>query len=422
MIFVGFFICCFIAAGAKASENINVLLQQPVSLHLQNVSVRSILELLAQSAKINMLIDDSVKGNVSLNLQNISWQQAVNIILTAQGLAERKIAGVYLVGTQTQIAKQDQLQLQAQQQIENSEPLQSAIIPISYAKAAIVAQQLKQDSANLLSSRGNLGADERTNCLWIEDVPQKISVIENLVHQLDIPARQVLIEARIVNIDKNYENDLGIKWNIAGAENPNNDTVNNGLHIDLPAANAGQANGAATLGLVMAKMGDDVMLDLELSALENEGNAKIIATPQIITSDQKEALIQTGEEIPFQHATLSGATAVSFKKAVLSLKVTPQITPDGHVLLNLIVNQDRRGAAMVQGEPTIDTREIQSQVLLNNGETIVLGGIYQDDVSDTSQKIPGLSALPVVGGLFTHTTKIAKQRELLIFVTPRVIN
>lgn len=414
-----------------------------LSLNYQNISVRAALQLLAQFAHFNIVISDSVNGYLTLNLKNVTWKQAFDIILKTQHLLSQRINGTITIASFDEIAKQKQGELAANNQLLELAQLHMVLIPINYANADSIAAilQQQQQGATILSKRGNVGVDSRTNTLWLQDTPEKIFAITKLVHQLDVPVKQVLISARIVNVDKNFEQELGVRWNIGSAttsmsnatlSNNSGSSTNNaqaavlptmlhGMRIDLPTVNFGQAKGTS-LGFLVAKLTDGVLLDLELSALESQGYADIIATPQIVTANQKEAIIEAGEEIPYQYTTESGTTSITFKKAVLSLRVTPQITPDNRIIINLTVNQDKRGAEVVQGVPTIDTRVIQTQVLLNNGQTIVLGGIYQQNSSKNFDKVPFLSELPLFGNLFKHRHQLAQQRELLVFVTPKIIN
>jgi type IV pilus assembly protein PilQ len=397
-----------------------------LTLNFQNINIRSTLQLLAQFSGVNIVVSDNVKGNITLHLQEVPWRQALEVIIRTQGLRAINLDNVMFIAPAQEIVEREKQEMLTAHQREDYEPLQSRLIQVNYGKAADIASLLKQQNSSLLSKRGNFGVDTRTNTIWLEDIPEKLVEVTQLIRRLDRPVRQVLIEARIVNIDKKYERDLGIRWHLANqsATNNANDDQNSGsqaLNLDLPTASLGMANGNPSLGLVMLKLGNNVLLDLELSALESSGNAKIIATPQIVTANQKEAVIEAGEEIPFQRASASGATAVTFKKAVLSLRVSPQITPDNRVILDLTVNQDKRGPEIIHGVPAIDTREIKTQVLVHNGQTIVLGGIYQQSNSDNVERIPFLGTLPVLGPLFRHTIKLVERRELLIFVTPRIM-
>lgn len=410
-----------------------------LSLNFQTIPVRSALQLLAQFAHINMAVSDTVTGDITLRLNHIRWKQALDIIMKTRGLGEQKIGNTYIIASVEEMAKQKKEELKAQQQIQVLEPLHSELIQINYGKATKIATLLKNSGQAILSDRGTVSVDERMNTLWVQDTSQKLAEIKKLVARLDRPAQQVLIEAKIVNVDKKYEKELGIRWGlsrqrdaisgtleganeIANGANTSEVNLMKRLNVDLPAAGVGSMGGAASVGIALAKLGKGFLLDLELSALQTTGDAKIIASPRLITANQTQAIIESGEEIPYQESTSSGATSVTFKKAVLSLKVTPQITPDNRVILKLRVNQDKPGPKILAGIPSIDTREIQTQVLVNNGQTIVLGGIFQKSISSTIERIPFLSHIPVIGHLlFQHTQRETKQTELLIFVTPKII-
>jgi type IV pilus assembly protein PilQ len=289
----------------------------------------------------------------------------------------------------------------------------------------------------LLSEQGKLGVDVRTNTLWIQDSKTKIEEIRKLIKQLDVPVKQVLIEARIVEVSKDFARDLGIRWGVAkpnhlnstlhGLNQMEQGTVpahaipyNQRLNLDLVAAPVVGMT-PASVGIALAKLGDNILLDLELSALESEGRAELISSPRLIATNQQPAIIDSGQEIPYQESTSSGATAVSFKKAVLSLRVTPQITPDSKILMDLKINQDTASTQLFNGVPAILTKEIQTNVLVSNGQTIVLGGIYHQDKSKTINRVPFLGQLPVVGNLFKNTRVSLKNDELLIFITPKII-
>ncbi len=411
---------------------------QRLSLNFQSIPIRSVLQLLAQFAHVNMVVSNSVVGDITLRLQNVPWDQALDIIMQTSGLGDEKVGNTFIIASAKEIAQHEKDTLQAQQQIQILEPLQSVLIQINYGKAEDIAGLLKGSAQSILSERGTVSVDARTNTLWVQDIPQKLTEVRNLVSKLDVPVRQVLIEARIVNIDKSCVQQLGIRWGISNTSHLSG-TLNgaaqiaNGvspsavsdytkrLNVDLPAQNVGQQGGAASLGLALAKLGSSTMLDLELSALQTEGDAKIISSPRLITANQQEAQIMSGEEIPYQESTSSGATSVAFKNAVLSLKVTPQITPDNRIILNLLVNQDKRGAEVLLGVPSIDTRQIQTQILINNGQTLVLGGIFQNATINNVTRVPFLSDIPLLGHLFKFTDRETHQTELLIFVTPKII-
>ena len=408
-----------------------------ISLNFQNINIRAVLQLLADFTGINMVVSDNVKGDITLRLNDIPWDQALDIILTTQGLDKRRTGNVMLIDTKANLDKLEESKLKSQQIIQKLEPIRSELLQINYAKAADLAILIKDKQNSLLSERGKVSVDARTNTIWIQDTGTKIEEVRDLINQLDIPVKQVLIEARIVEVSKDFSQDIGIRWGIsrpptlsgtlAGANQmqqgvaPANVTpLTDRLNLDLVAAPANLAT-PATLGIALAKINDNILLDLELSALESEGRAELISSPRLITINQQSALIESGQEIPYQEATSSGATAVAFKKAVLSLKVTPQITPDGKILMDLQINQDTASPQTFNGVPAILTKEIQTNVLVNNGQTIVLGGIYTQDKTKTINRIPFFGELPVVGVLFRNKQIGIKNDELLIFITPKII-
>lgn len=382
-----------------------------------------------------MVVSANVTGDITLRLNDIPWDQALDIILTTQGLDKRQTGNVMLIDKASDIASREISELKSQQEVRKQEPLVSDLIQINYAKAADIAAMLKAKDASLLSSRGNLSVDDRTNSIWIQDSGVQIEQIRELVKHLDIPVKQVSIESRIVTVNKDFEQEIGIRFGVSkpthlsgtleGANQMQQgkaigDVVpfTKRLNLDLVAQPIGF--NPATVGIALAKLGDGVLLDLELSALETEDKGQVIASPRLITSNQQTATIESGTEIPYQEATSSGATAVAFKKAVLSLKVKPQITPDNKIMMELQINQDRPGKETA-GVPAIDTKQITTNVLVNNGQTIVLGGIFQQTKKNAVQRIPFLGDLPVVGYAFRHTRVEIKNEELLIFITPRII-
>ncbi|BCA95912.1 pilus assembly protein PilQ [Legionella antarctica] len=417
-----------------------------ISLNFQNINIRAVLQLLADFTGVNMVVSDNVKGDITLRLNDIPWDQALDIILTTQGLDKRRTGNVMLIDTKANLDKMEESKLKSQQIIQKLEPIRSDLLQINYAKAADLAILIKDKQNSLLSEKGKLSVDARTNTIWIQDTGTKIEEVRDLIKQLDIPVKQVLIEARIVEVSKDFSQDIGIRWGIsrsptlsgslAGANQmqqavatanvapfaaaANVTPFTDRLNLDLIAAPANLAN-PATLGIALAKINDNILLDLELSALESEGRAELISSPRLITINQQAALIESGQEIPYQEATSSGATAVAFKKAVLSLKVTPQITPDNKILMDLQINQDTASPQTFNGVPAILTKEIQTNVLVNNGQTIVLGGIYTQDKTKTINRIPFFGELPVVGVLFRNKQVGINNNELLIFITPKII-
>ena len=424
-----------------------------VTFNFQDIPVRSVLQLIADVSDLNIVVADSVGGNLTLRLTNVPWDQALDIVMDARNLDMRKNGNVIWIGPTAEIAAREQQLLQAQMDRRILEPLQTVLIPVSYAKAEDL-MTLIQESTNavdteygLLSERGSVTIDERTNTLLITDTAERIIEIQELITELDYAVRQVQIESRIVIASSDFAHELGVRFgvtylhagsnigviaadgNAADIVNPAIDPRDDGL-IDIPSyPNRYQVNlpspssNAATLGLSF--LTGDVILDLELSALEAEGEGEVISTPRVVTANQAEAFIQQGVEIPYEEATSSGATNVQFKEAVLELKVTPLITPDNRVQMELAVKQDTVGEIFQTSRggsvPSIDTRELQTTVLVANGDTVVLGGIFQDEKSSREEKVPWLGDIPVAGALFRRRANETKKRELLIFVTPTIV-
>lgn len=410
-----------------------------LSLNFQDIEVRAVLQLIADFTGLNMVASDTVGGNVTLRLKNVPWDQALDIILKAKGLGMRQIDNVIMVAPNAEIAAREKLELEANKQVDELSPLRTEFMQINYAKADELASLIQADENSLLSERGSVTIDERTNTLIVQDVAKSLQDVRSLIDKLDIPVRQVLIESRIVNADETFAKDLGVRFGYSktnfGVDNSlltvgghkegitefvpttsfHTDGVEN-LMVDLPAA----AADAGALGLAVGKLGS-WLLQLELSALLAEGRGENIASPKVITTNQREAIIESGVEIPYTEASSSGATTVSFKKAVLSLRVTPQITPDNKVLLDLQVNQDTQGAAVAGGIPTINTKNVGTQVMVDNGETVVLGGVYGTSSNNAMERIPFFGDLPYLGFLFKRQATETKKEELLIFVTPKIL-
>lgn len=416
-----------------------------LSFDFQNIDIRALLQLIAKNSGLNFMISDNIKGNVSISLKDVTWEQALNIILKAQALASRRIGNVIFVSTLDEITSTEAKELKSAEDLANVAPLKSTLIKLKYTNATDIATLLKGQEGSLLTPRGQVAVDVRTNSIIIRDTAHTLAELTKSIRELDVPTRQVLIEARIVNIDTTYEEELGVKFGVsdsrhlsgtlAGANQLAQGTsVNNitpladRLNFNVPGAALFDGANPGTIGLALAKIGH-LFLDLELSALEGERHAQIISRPRVITSNQQKATIQTGEEIPYQESTSSGATSVVFKKAVLSLEIVPQITPDNKIMLKLKATQDSRGeniqvsnnASTPTTIPAINTQEVESNVLLNNNETIVLGGVYKVDKRKTIDRIPFFGSLPMVGFLFRHTGEHNEKHELLIFITPKII-
>lgn len=408
-----------------------------ISLSFQKIPVRSVLQLLADFTGVNIVVSQAVQGDITLRLNDIPWDQALDIILTTQGLAKKQTGNVILIDKEENFERQEQTQLQNQQKLESLVPLTQELIQLNYAKAVDIATLVKAKETSLLSERGKISVDARTNTIWIQDTAAQIEQVTDLIKKLDVPVKQVLIESRIVDVKKDFAQDLGIRFGVSkpthlsgtleGANqlaqgiNPANVTpFTDRLNLDLPAVPASLLQ-PASIGIALAKLGNGVLLDLELLALESEDKAELVASPRLITASQQSAVIESGQEIPYQESTSSGATSIAFKKAVLSLKVTPQITPDSRILLDLQINQDADSGDRVLGVPIILTKSIQTNVLLNNGQTVVLGGIYQRDKNNSLNRVPFLGQLPVIGNLFRNRSVSVKNEELLIFITPKII-
>lgn len=391
-----------------------------VSFNFQNIAVRELLQLLAAERKLNLVASDSVQGQLTLRLDDVPWEVALNTILQVHGLAQRLEHNILVVAPATEMAQLEADELARQQHKLELIPLVSDYIQINYAKVEDIAQILRTERADMLSSRGTVTIDQRTNTLLIRDTPQHLAAAKELVAVLDVPIKQVIIEAHMVTVRDNISDELGIQWGISEADLEQHNRFDGDFKLTLPVAAP-----AATLGLQVARFIDNRLLSLELSALERENKGEIIANPRITTANQKQAYIEQGTEIPYVESAASGATSVQFKKAVLGLTVTPQITPDNRVILDLVITQNTRGETVTT--PTgpavsIDTQEINTQVLVENGETIVLGGIYQQQILNDIAKVPWLGDIPYVGVLFRNTAKVAEKRELLIFVTPRIVS
>jgi type IV pilus assembly protein PilQ len=362
----------------------------------------------------------------------VPWDQALDIILKVKGLDKRMQGNILMVAPSDELAAREAKNLQAQQQVEELAPLYSEYVQINYAKATEFSDLIKNEDTSILSPRGSVSVDERTNTLLIRDTAKSIEDIKRMVNILDIPVRQVIIEARMVTVKDNINEELGIRWGVTdtdgqyatsgsltGANSAAAGLVpvlTDRLNVNLPVANP-----AGALAFQVARLADGTILDLELSAMEKEYKGEIIASPRITTANQKEAYIEQGVEIPYQEAASSGATATQFKKAVLSLTVTPHITPDDKIILDLVVTQDTISDVQSGSAPAIDTQRIGTQVLVNNGETIVLGGIYQQAIISTISKVPVLGDIPYFGWLFRNTSQFNEKKELLIFVTPRIV-
>ena len=432
---------------------------QRLTLNFQDIETRAVLQLLAETSGRNIVVSDTVQGNVTLRLRNVPWDQALDIVMTTKGLDMRQNGNVIIVAPAEEIAARETADLEAKQAISELEPLYSEFLQVNYAKAsdlsALISGGGGGGSGNaLLSDRGSIAVDSRTNTLLVQDTAERLQDIRRLVTTLDIPIKQVLIETRIVVVNDDFSRDLGIRLGVSGYGTDNGDIIaatgssvgannmaasyidnllnpdptnpilefpelNNRYNVNVPISEA-----AGRFGLAILE--GDFLVDLELTALEAEGRGEIVSTPRVITANQKEARIEQGVEIPYQQSASSGATTIQFKKAVLSLTVTPQITPDNNIIMDLMVSKDNVGDIISTGGlggtvPSIDTRAVETQVLVSDGQTVVLGGIYETERRETLNKVPVLGDIPFVGALFRSKQRIDNKAELLIFVTPRIL-
>jgi type IV pilus assembly protein PilQ len=441
-------------ATAITAEKDKVYVGERLTLNFQDIDVRPLLQLLADTSGQNIVVSDSVKGRVTLRLQNVPWDQALDIVLKTKGLDMRRKDNVILVAPQAELASQEKAELEAMKDIEELAPLRTEFLTVNYAKASEIARLVKSSGGgSLLSERGNVTVDERTNTLLVQDTADKLTAVRSMVATLDIPVRQVLIEARIVIVADDFSRELGVRAGFTRVSDDINDlmavsgsaqatdTIMNSIvstnaaggpivanipfgNFDRYNVNMPVANPAGRIALSILDF-DDFLIDLELSAAQSEGRGEIKSTPRVITANQREAIIEQGVEIPYQESASSGATTTQFKKAVLSLKVTPQITPDDRVILDLTVKKDSVGQLVPSATggfvPSIDTRNIQTQVLVKDGQTVVLGGIMETERRDAEKKVPGLGDVPIIGNLFKSKSRINNRDELLIFVTPKIL-
>ena len=431
---------------------------QRLTLNFQDIETRAVLQLLAETSGKNIVVSDTVQGNVTLRLRNVPWDQALDIVMTTKGLDMRQNGNVIIVAPAEEIAARETADLEAQLAISELEPIYSEFLQVNYAKAGDLAALIGTDGENsMLSGRGSLSVDDRTNTLLIQDTAERLQDVRRMVRTLDVPIKQVLIESRIVVVNDNFSRDLGVRLGVTAADWNGNRTLvttgsGNGTDTMVGSAIANIQDPANTTGspfpitvpslanrynvnvpisspagrFSLAILGTDYLVDLELTALEAEGRGEIVSTPRVITANQKEARIEQGVEIPYQQSASSGATTIQFKKAVLSLEVTPQITPDNNIIMDLKVHKDSVGDIISTGGlggtvPSIDTRSVETQVLVSDGQTVVLGGIYETERRETVNKVPWLGDIPVLGYFFKSTQYKNNKAELLIFVTPRIL-
>jgi type IV pilus assembly protein PilQ len=441
---------------ANAPEERPVYTGERLTLNFQDIETRAVLQLLADASGQNIVVSDSVTGNVTLRLQNVPWDQALDIVLRTKGLDKRRQDNVIIVAPQAELAAREKAELAARKDVQELAPLRSEYLQVNYAKAQDMAGLIKTQTNSLLSPRGSVAVDDRTNTLLLQDTADRLADVRRLVATLDIPVRQVLIESRIVIVNNDFARDLGARFGFTNVQKsgnnglvtttgnalgtdqiltsgltnrvgtgtpfpvtlPSGNTASNRYNVNLPVSNPA---GSFALGI----LGNNFIVDLELSAAQAETQANIISSPRVITANQKEATIEQGVEIPYQQSASSGATTIQFKKAVLSLKVKPQITPDNRIILDLDVHKDSVGTVIVTSSgvnvPSIDTRSITTQVLVNDGQTVVLGGILETNQRQDETKVPYLGDIPVLGHLFKNTSHKDNKDELMIFITPKIV-
>jgi type IV pilus assembly protein PilQ len=442
------------AAASGAFDQNREYTGERLTMNFQDLETRAALQVIADFSDLNIVVSDTVQGSVTLRLQNVPWDQALDIVMTTKGLDMRRNGSVIIVAPAEEIASREKADLEAQQALQTLEPLRSEFIQVNYAKAAELAELIRGEGENsILSERGTVAIDVRTNTLLVSDTQRSLENIRRLVTTLDIPVRQVSIETRVVIVNDDYSRDLGVRFgstvvkdnssdgliSMTGTSAGSESIVESGIgnlntngtpfpvtlgdigdryNVNLPVANPAGS-------FALAILDSDYLVDLELSALQAEGNGRIVSTPRVVATNQREALISQGVQIPYQESSSSGATTTQFKDAVLSLQVTPQITPDDRIIMDLIVKKDSVGELVSSATggfvPSIDTRSVATTVVVDDGSTVVLGGIYETELRDTVNKVPVLGDIPGLGYLFRSRSNVNNNAELLIFVTPKIL-
>lgn len=447
----------FVIEVKPVIENPNKLVQgsrggyqgEKLSLNFQNVDVRRLLQVIGEFTGMNMVVSDTVGGNLTLILKDVPWDQALDIILQQRGLDMRKNGNVILIAPREEIATKEKLEFESRQQIGDLEPVRTENFQLNYQKADAVQKLLTDTNQRMLSKRGSAVVDARTNMLFVQDTSSRLEDVRALIAKIDVPVRQVLIEARIVEASDSFSKDMGVRlgfhqltpWGLkqnnsaqatlggsirdtgyhTGQTTTTPDFLTDSMFVNMPANPRSGNAGAASL--ILFNSDATKFINLEVSALEADGRGKVVSSPRVVTADQVEALIEQGVEIPYQQATSSGATSVSFRKANLALKVKPQITPDGKITMTLDVNKDTPNTRLTTGAGVaIDTKHVKTEVLVENGGTVVIGGIYQQETRETTNRIPVLGEIPYLGWLFRNTQKQDDKTELLVFITPKIIS
>lgn len=408
---------------------------EKLSLNFQDIEVRAVLQIIADFTELNLVASDTVQGRITLRLDNVPWDQALSLVLKTKGLDKRQVGNVLMVAPAAEIAERERQELTTKKQLEELAPLRTEYIRVRYANAKEMFELFRgepgqrsgaggggtsrggsQSTGSVLSERGQAIVDERTNSIIITDTADRIEAFKRLVDQIDIPIRQVMIEARIVIANTDFRRELGVRWGVGGSDQSSDTYTEAEGSVNL--ATTGNPAGTLSLGIIT----DNEFLDLELSALENTGFAEIVSQPKVITGDKQRATISSGTEIPYQEASASGATAVSFKEAVLKLDVTPQITPDNRIIMDLVINQDSVGQIISDfGIPTLDVTELTTKVLVANGQTVVLGGVFTVETIRSQSKVPLLGDIPYLGRLFKRDVNENNKTELLLFITPKIM-
>ena len=394
---------------------------EKISLNFQDIDVRSVLQLLADVTDFNLVVSDDVQGNVTLRLQEVPWDQALDLVLQSKGLAKRVTGTVLLIDTAEAMALRERQTLEAQQQKAQLAPLQHELIQVNYAKAAHLAELFRTAASGYEGQQGSVAVDERTNSIIAYQTQGQLKELRRIVKQLDIPVRQVMIEARIVEVNTDYSKNLGIRWGGELTTGSSNWAISGkdgagSLFVDLGVT-------ASTSGLGIGFFSNHALLDLQLSAMEKTGNGEVVSQPKVMTSDKETAKILKGAEVPYQEASSSGSTSTSFKEAALSLEVTPQITPDNRIIMDVKVTKDEPDFAnALNGVPPIKKNEVSANVLVTNSETLVIGGVFSNMQSKAVDKVPVLGDLPFLGRVFRRNYVQDQKSELLVFITPRIMN
>ena len=394
---------------------------EKLSLNFQDIDVRSVLQLIADFTDLNLVASDTVQGNITLRLQNVPWDQALDLVLQTQGLDKRKIGNVLLVAPADEIAARERQEMEVQKQIAELAPLRRELIQVNYAKASQIAALFQSVTSGNGDQRGSVTVDDRTNSIIAYQTQEQLDELRRVVAQLDIPVRQVMIEARIVEANVDYSKSLGVRWGGALNTGSGNWTATGQDGAGSPFVDLGASN--STSGLGIGFLSNHAILDLQLSAMEKTGNGEVVSQPKVVTSDKETAKILKGAEIPYQEASSSGATSTSFKEAALSLEVTPQITPDNRIIMDVKVTKDEPDFAnALDGVPPIKKNEVNANVLVSDGETIVIGGVFSNTQTKSVDKVPFLGDLPFLGRMFRRDTVTDQKSELLVFITPRIMN